>query len=133
MSFYKIRITDEESPISSNYAFETIISTRASSERVKKCVSDTATLKDWLDEYPNDSLETVKELVDDVVKEEGGIYPYMEDFFNKRPYTKAFSIKNWGKYNWYEKVSKILGFLLEGDGIRYSNVEYTSIKEDFCW
>lgn len=130
---YKISIKEENPFKKPTQMFETFISTRVSYEKVKNCIIDATILKNWLQDYQNDSLKTVKELVDDVVKEEGGLCAYEEKLFNdRRPYVKSLSIENWKEYSWHEKVAKILACVLEGEGIHYTDVE-CAVIEGSCY
>lgn len=124
---YKIKITENFAPDNTPCIFETLISTRVSSQRVQECVSDATFLKDWLDEYQDYSYDTVNELVGDIISEVGSLSKNEKKLLNKRPYISSFSIENWSGYSWYEKVLRVLKFLLDGERIKYANVECTAI------
>ena len=124
---YKIKITENFAPDNTPCIFETLISTRVSSQRVQECVSDATFLKDWLDEYQDYSYDTVNELVGDIISEEGSLSKNERKLLDKRPYIKSFSIENWDGYGWHEKVLRVLKFLLDGERIKYANVECTAI------
>ena len=118
---YSIKIKEKFAPDDRPCVLEKIIDVE-SGEKLEGIVADTVFLKSLLDDFYNDALMTINDIVED------GYEAEFEEILSRRPYLKSFKVEGWDSLDWYSKLYDILRFIMKNENVKYTNVSIATIE-----
>lgn len=118
---YSIKIKEKFAPDANPCVLEKIIDVE-SGEKLEGIVADTIFLKSLLDDFYNDALMTINDIVED------GYEAEFEEILSRRPYLKSFKVEDWDSLDWYSKLYDILHFIMKNENVKYTNVSIPTIE-----